>query len=154
MLGVVSPHGAAALRGVGLRGREREVAAEPKGLEAWTGPVIEKGMENLLLDFSSPEILDTARSIPERDLSLRDDSRRRLAAYVGDTTVDIDLEQRTIVHRCPIWSRAVSEKRFCPHVAKVFLMVDPERAKTLLSLIQSDSGDWRFESKLAVEFPT
>ncbi|MGD0550652.1 MAG: hypothetical protein ABSA81_08935, partial [Candidatus Bathyarchaeia archaeon] len=116
--------------------------------------VIEKGVENLLLDFSSPEILDEARSIPERDLSLRENSRRRLAAYVGDTTVDIDLEQRTIVHRCPTWSRAVTEKRFCPHVARVFLMVDPERARTLLSLIQSGSGDWRFESKLAVEFPT
>jgi uncharacterized protein YecE (DUF72 family) len=154
MLGTTTPHGAAALHRVRLRGREREMAAEPKGLEAWTGPVIEKGVENLLLHFSSPEILDAARSIPETDLSLREDSRRRLAAYVGDTTVDIDLEQRTIVHRCPIWSRAVSEKRFCPHVARVFLMVDPERARTLLSLIQSGSGDWRFESKLAVEFPT
>jgi len=52
MLGVVTPHGSAALRRVRLRGREREIAAEPKGLEAWTGPVIEKGLENLLLSFS------------------------------------------------------------------------------------------------------
>jgi hypothetical protein len=77
-----------------------------------------------------------------------------LAAYVADTAVDIDLEQQTIVHRCPIWSRAVAEKKFCPHVAGVFLMVDRERARSLLSLIQSSLGNWRFESKLAVEFPT
>ena len=88
-----------------------------------------------------------------RDLSLREDSRRRLAAYVGDTTVDIDLEQRTIIHRCPIWARSLLEKKFCPHVARVFLMIDPERARRLLSLIRSSVGDWRFESKLAVEFP-
>jgi hypothetical protein len=74
--------------------------------------------------------------------------------YLGDTTVDIDLEQQTIVHRCPLWSRSVSEKRFCPHLAGVFLMVDPERARSLLSLIQASLGKWRFESKLAVEFPT
>jgi hypothetical protein len=97
--------------------------------------------------------LGAARSIPERDLSLREDSRRRLAAYVGDTTVDVDLEQRSIVHRCPIWSRAVSEKRFCPHVARVFLMVDSEKARSVLSLIHAGLADWKFESKLAVEFP-
>jgi hypothetical protein len=67
MLGTTTPHGAAALRRVRLRGREREVAAEPKGLEAWTGPVIEKDVENLLLGFSSRDVLDAARSIPERD---------------------------------------------------------------------------------------
>jgi hypothetical protein len=45
-----------------------------------------------------------------------------LAAYVGDTTVDIDLEQQTIIHRCPIWARSISEKKFCPHVARVFMI--------------------------------
>jgi uncharacterized protein YecE (DUF72 family) len=82
MVGTITTHGTAALRGVRLRGRQREVAAEPKGLEAWTGPIIEKGVENLLLNFADPGILDAARSIPERDLSLREDSKRRLAAYV------------------------------------------------------------------------
>jgi uncharacterized protein YecE (DUF72 family) len=154
MVGVVTPHGTAALRRVRLRGREEELAAEPKGLEAWTGPMIERRVENLLLDFSSREVLDAARSIPERDLSLREDSRRRLAAYVGDTTVDIDLEQQTIVHRCPVWSKTVSEKKFCPHVARLFLMVDPERASSLLSLLRSSLESWKFESKLAVDFST
>jgi len=85
MFGVVTPHGTAALRRVRLRGTQREVATEPKGLEAWTGLVIEKGVENLLHNFVDPQILDAARSIPEKDLSLREDSRRRLAAYVGAT---------------------------------------------------------------------
>jgi len=62
-------------------------------------------------------------------------------------------DQSFAVEFCPIWSRAVPEKRFCPHVARVFLMVDPERARSLLSLIQSGLGNWKFESKLAVEFP-
>jgi hypothetical protein len=154
MLGTVTPHGPATLRRLRLRGKEKEIAAEPKGLEAWTGPIMEKGVENLLLNFADKEILEAARSIPERDLSLREDSKRRLAAYVRDTTVDIDLEQQTIVHRCPIWSRKVSEKTFCPNVARVFLIVDPERARSVLSFLQSNLANWRFKSKLAVEFPT
>jgi hypothetical protein len=85
---------------------------------------------------------------------LDDCCKRRLAAYVGDTTVDIDLERRTIIHRCPIWAKSISEKKLCPHVARVFLMVDPERARTLLASIRSSLSDWKFESKLAVEFPT
>jgi uncharacterized protein YecE (DUF72 family) len=153
MLGVVTPHGTAALQRVRLRGREREVAAEPKGLEAWTGPIIEKGVENLLLSFAAREIIDAARSIPEKDLSLREDSRRRLAAYVGDTTVDIDFEQHTIIHRCPIWARSISEKMFCPHIARVFMITDPDRARSALSLIRSALDDWKFESKLTVELP-
>ena len=68
-------------------------------------------------------------------------------------TVDIDLEQKTIIHRCPIWAKSILEK-FCPHITRMFLMVDPERARTLLSSIHSGLSDWKFESKLAVEFPT
>jgi uncharacterized protein YecE (DUF72 family) len=44
MLGVVTPHGSAVLGRVRLRGREKEVPVEPKGLDAWTGPIIEKGV--------------------------------------------------------------------------------------------------------------
>lgn len=44
------------------------------------------------------------------------------------------------------------EKRFCPHVARVFLMVDSERARTVLSLIHTSLLSWKFESKLAVDF--
>ena len=150
MLGNATSHGSAALQRLKLRGKERKLAAEPKGLDTWTGPIIEKCVESLLLNFADQEILDAARAIPEKVLSLREDSKRRLAAYVGDTTV----EQRTIIHRCPIWAKSISKKKLCPHVARVFLMVGPERARTLLSSIRSSLSDWRFESKLAVEFPT
>jgi len=77
-----------------------------------------------------------------------------LGAYVGDTTVDVDLEQHTIIHRCPIWARSISEKKFCPHVARVFMIIDPDRARSILSLLGSALDNWKFESRLAVEFPT
>jgi sensor domain CHASE-containing protein len=77
-----------------------------------------------------------------------------LAAYVGATTVDIDIEERGIIHRCPVWATSIMEKRFCPHVARVFLLTDPERARSLLASIRNDLSNWKFESKLAVEFPS
>jgi len=76
-----------------------------------------------------------------------------LAAYVGATTVDIDLEQQAIIHRCPVWARTISEKKFCPHVARVFMIIDPGRARSILSLLQSTLDGWKFESKLTVELP-
>jgi hypothetical protein len=48
---------------------------------------------------------------------------------------------------------AASEKRFCPHVARAFMMIDPVRARSLLSLIAPAVDNWKFESKLRVEFP-
>ena len=76
-----------------------------------------------------------------------------MAAYVGDTTVDVDFEQQTIIHRCPIWAKSISEKKFCPHVARVFMITDHARARSVLSVIRSSLDDWNFESKLTVEFP-
>lgn len=98
-------------------------------------------------------MLETARSVPDTDLSLREDSRQGLAAYVADTTVDIDLEHRTVIYRCPAWSKSIPEKKFRPHLAKLFLSINPERSQTILSLIQSTLDSWKFEPRLTVEFP-
>jgi len=154
MLGIVTPHGDAALRRVSFYRKHGRAPDEAGTLEPWTGPVRAKAIEDLLLKFGDPEMLERARAIPDDDLSLREASKRRLAAYVGDTTVDIDFEERAIVHRCPVWSGSVSEKGFCPHVVKLFLSIDQEKSSKILSLIQSTLDGWKFESRLAVEFPT
>lgn len=67
--------------------------------------------------------------------------------------MDIDFEERTIVHRCPAWSVSVSEKKFCPHVVKLFLSIDQEESNKILSLVQSTLESWKFESRPVVEFP-
>jgi len=154
MLGIVTPHGNAALRRLTLYRKYGKVPTEAQTLEAWTGPIGERTVHELLMNFAGPEVLEAAQSIPDEDLSLREDSKRRLAAYVGDTTVGIDFEQRAVIHRCPVWSRSISEKKFCLHVAKFFLSINPERARSILSLIHSTLDSWKFESRLAVEFPT
>jgi uncharacterized protein YecE (DUF72 family) len=148
MLGIVTPHGTAAKWRLTLhRSQTKKVAS--RTLETWTGPIGEKRMEELLLKFSGPDVLAAAKSIPDSDFSLREDSRQRLAAYLGDTTVDVDLEKRIVIHRCPTWWTSILNMKFCPHVTKLFLSVDPQRASGILSLIDSSLDSWKFESRLA-----
>ena len=151
IMGIVTPHGNAALRRLNLSRTKAPV--EVGTLETWTGPVGEKKLEQQLLGLSGQDILDAGRSMPDREFSLREDSKRRLAAYVEDTTVDIDIEERAIVHRCPLWSESISDKKLCPHVVKAFCSINSAKAKNILSDIYSNLNVWKFESRLAVEFP-
>jgi hypothetical protein len=108
----------------------------------------------IFMNFADADTVEKAHYILDSDISLREDSRRALAAYVEDATVDIDLEKHLITHHCAVWSRSSLEKRFYPHVARLFLSIKPEKARHVLGLINSDLDSWRFNSKLAVEFPT
>ena len=110
---------------------------------AWNDPLVARSLEKLLLDFASPESIKVARSIPEKDFSIREENRHALAADIGNTTVDINLEAQTIAHHCPIWAKSSLEQKFCPHVVKLFLSIGPERARTTLALLLSDLDSWK-----------
>jgi uncharacterized protein YecE (DUF72 family) len=150
MLGITTAHSQAALQRVSFY---REGKPPVKGLEAWTGPIVDRSVEKQLLAFADEETIDLAQSIPKKDFSLREESKRTLAAYIGDTTVDINFEQCTIVHRCSTWAESSLEQKFCPHILKLFLSINRDRAKAALALIQSNLNDWKFESRTVVEFP-
>jgi hypothetical protein len=122
-------------------------------LETWTGPIIDRSVEKIILAFADEETIGLARSVPKKDFSLREESKRILAAYIEDTTVEINFQQCTIVHRCPAWAESSRHQKFCPHVLKLFLSINPERAKSALALIRSNLNNWKFESRVAVEFP-
>jgi len=151
MLDIQTPQESEALNRIASHKENRESARI--SLEAWTGLTTEGGVEKLLLKFADAEIIKNARAIPDKDLSLRQDNKRGLAAYIGATNVGIDLEEHTINHRCPYFSKCSSQKRFCSHVAKLFLAISPERARIILSAIESNVEDWKFESWSSVEFP-
>ncbi|MGD0423608.1 MAG: DUF72 domain-containing protein [Candidatus Bathyarchaeia archaeon] len=150
MLGITTTHSQAALQRVSFY---REGKPTAKGLETWTGPIIDRSVEKIILAFADEETIGLARSVPKKDFSLREESKRILAAYIEDTTVEINFQQCTIVHRCPAWAESSRHQKFCPHVLKLFLSINPERAKSALALIRSNLNNWKFESRVAVEFP-
>ncbi|MEM3004311.1 MAG: DUF72 domain-containing protein [Candidatus Bathyarchaeia archaeon] len=146
MLGNITLEGVSALRRI-VSCREAPAAARAGSLEAWTGPVGEKAVSRLLQKLMTPELLEAARSLPDTDLSVREDRRERLAAYVGETTVEIDVKSRRIIHRCPVWRRTAGEKRLCHHIAKLLMEVDSERSKSILTHILSNLHEWGFECR-------
>jgi hypothetical protein len=89
MLGIQTPRGSEALNKMTSHKEGGEPAKS--SLEAWTGPVAERTVEKLLLQFTQADIIKNARAIPDKDLSLRQDNKRGLAAYIGATNVTIDL---------------------------------------------------------------
>ena len=151
MLGIVTPHATAALQRLAFQRKYGGKGKTESGtLDDWTGEVGERirGLSN----YASSEIVEAARSILDDDFSLREKTKHHLAAYVGNTTVDIDLDNRTIIHRCSIWDKSSSQKKFCKHVTKLVLSIDPSEAARLLSALNSSLDAWKFESRLPVDF--
>jgi len=153
MLGTTTPLRDLTLLRLARQRMEGKAAVRTGTLEAWTGPIGRTTSEKYLAGLASPETLAKARLIPEQNISLREDSRKRLAAYVEETTVDLDLEKRTIIHSCPAWRKSAPEKKFCPHVAGLFLCISHERASAILSSINSNLNAWKFESRRIVGPP-
>jgi len=72
------------------------------------GPITNLPVEKLLLTlltFANAESIEIAHSISHENFSLRDESRRVLAAYIGGTTVDVNLGERIIAQN-QAWSRS------------------------------------------------
>ncbi|HKM75376.1 MAG TPA: DUF72 domain-containing protein [Candidatus Bathyarchaeia archaeon] len=150
MLGIVTPHATAALQRLTFQRKYSGKGKTEIGtLDSWTGEVGDRirGLSN----YASPEVIEAARGISDDDFSLREKTKHRLAAYVGNTTVDIDLDSRTIIHRCSIWDKLSSQKKFCKHIVKLILSIDPNEATRLLSTLNSSLDEWKFESRLQVD---
>ncbi len=152
MLGINTEHSDATLRRMNLSRKDRS-SSPVETLEIWTGPISDKKVENMLQEFGSGDIIKKAKSIQNKEFSLREDSKRGIAAYIADTTVDIDVERQTIIHYCTLWGSLSLEKKFCPHIVKLFLDIDSRRAVKILSQISSTLDNWKFDNRLAVEFP-
>ncbi len=151
ILGIVAPHSAAALRRVTLYRKGKTIPE--LGLETWTGPIASRTVGELFGNFADAETLRQAQLIPNSDVSLRQDNKRALAGYIGDTTVDVNFEDHTIMHYCSKWSQSSLEKRFCPHIAKLFLSIDSGRAKIALSSVASTLDSWKFKSQFPIKLP-
>ncbi|WP_455276156.1 DUF72 domain-containing protein [[Eubacterium] cellulosolvens] len=152
MLGIETPKSSIALDRISSK-RKGKPSTPSKTLEAWMGPLVDMTVENWLLKLTSADVIELAKSMPDKDFSLREDSRKRIAAYVAETTVDINFELYSITHYCPLWSKLSPEKKICPHVAKLLLSIEPEKAKAALVRINSTLDRWNFESRLSVDFP-
>lgn len=103
---------------------------------------------DLLHNFVSSSRLSSAVAIADNALAIRRVSARplRIEALVHGTRdyrLILDEAARTISHDCPDWQRVSLIRRFCKHVAKLFLLLDRDEAVRLLTSMRQES--WTFQ---------
>ncbi len=101
--------------------------------------------ENLLSTFIDNPRLQRAQSIKDADLTIQEQTDNLVKAAIRDYHVIIDFNSHEILHDCADWSRVSLNKRFCKHVGKLLLALDPERCLTLLKQISSNREAWKFK---------
>ena len=88
--------------------------------------------------------LDRAKRIPDSDLELqveRDEIRGQIKGY----RIMIDFGARQILHDCEDWSSQATRRKFCKHLAKIFLAMTPADSLEKLDQIRVDRSSWRFD---------
>ncbi len=123
---------------------ERSRKTKESTLEAFVEPK-EAGFEDLLQSFIDAQRLKRAKRIKDEELALREETENRIEAAIRDYHIIIDVDNRTILHDCPDWSRVLPDKRLCKHVAKLLLSIDEEKASDILRKIHLQKDTWQFK---------
>lgn len=102
----------------------------------------------LLNQFVSPSRLSRAVGLDDSvlEIQLKREKPLRIEAIIHGTKdykFLLDEESRVIGHNCPDWQKVRVIRRFCKHVAKVFLSLEEDEAVRLLLSIQQES--WKFQ---------
>lgn len=105
----------------------------------------EETLDDLLVKFIDKPRLKRAKKIEDDQLIMFDAGFDRIEAKLKDYSIIIDLKNRLIQHNCQDWQRTSSSKRFCKHVGKLFLLLEPSKARTLLKKIDNEKDLWSFE---------
>ncbi len=111
-----------------------------------TAPVTNIG--ELLRLFTGSSRLSRAVGMSDKAIDFQYVSQTPLkieAIVHGSQEYDLTLDEanRSISHNCPDWRRVSVLRRFCKHVAKLFLLLEKDQAIRVLQLLQQES--WKFD---------
>lgn len=103
----------------------------------------------LLSQFVGQSRLTRAVGIDDSTIILKNirDKPVRIEASIQGTRVYhliLDEDTKVIQHNCPDWLRKRKLRRFCKHVAKIFLMLEKDEAVRILTSMLGVS--WKFEA--------
>ncbi|MCD6368682.1 MAG: DUF72 domain-containing protein [Thermoproteales archaeon] len=100
-------------------------------------------LEELLELMSGRKRLERAKNIDASNLRIKDEGEQ-IKGKVKEYVILIDLKRKILLHNCPDWEKSVETKRFCKHVASVFLHLPPERSLKILRSIIENIEEWEF----------
>jgi uncharacterized protein YecE (DUF72 family) len=106
-----------------------------------------KGMnlDELLLAVTDQVRLDKAKEIQDEEVTIGVFSNTQFEVTLRQYTVKLDVDERTIIHNCADWYKSLQKKRFCKHLAKVFLILPLEYSVKILEDLVRSRERWRFE---------
>jgi len=111
------------------------VPAEPTG-----------SLESHLLKFTDRARLERARAIGDKEVQILEESEHRITSRIKEYQVVVDLDHKTVAHDCPDWSRESRERRFCKHVARLFLALEEDKATGILEQMSKQEKEWEFKA--------
>jgi len=104
-------------------------------------------VEELLLSFLDRGRLLRAKSIGDFEIRMIRNDLGRIKAEIRDYFIEVDVGNHLIAHNCADWSKFTGEKRFCKHVAKLFLVLPTDQASKILEQIRSEKDGWVFKTE-------
>jgi uncharacterized protein YecE (DUF72 family) len=143
MLGIITPQQTEAKNRVENHFKTKAAFKEPK-LDVFAAPKT-ASLESMLHPFIDRKRLRRAEQISDDELRIQNQTNELIVAVVREYHIIIDLKNKTVSHDCADWNKTVPAKRFCKHVGKLFLSIEPEKAADLLREIQSDQEKWQFK---------
>jgi uncharacterized protein YecE (DUF72 family) len=124
---------------------QSSAGAKNSTLESFVEPR-DMSFESLMHFFVPAERLRRAEQIEDRELTIREQNASRVVASIRDYRIVIDAEAATILHDCADWGRILTTKKLCKHMAKLFLVMNREKATELLRKMYAQQDKWRFMS--------
>lgn len=108
----------------------------------------EESIEHLLLSNKLTDAgrLKRAREMPDQEIKIIEDQSNQIKAKMRSYTITIGLKDKTITHDCADWNRAIEEKKLCKHVDKLLLALTQDRARLVITDLQSNKSRWQFQS--------
>jgi uncharacterized protein YecE (DUF72 family) len=124
-----------------LSTQTKKIQARMSTLDDWTT----EGVSDVLEVFTSKERLRRANEIKDKDIEVERLNISTIKASVREYHIVIDLQNKVIMHDCADWDKMAPEKKFCKHLAKLFLSIENIKALKILNLIRSDLSSWDFK---------
>jgi hypothetical protein len=110
-------------------------------------------LDQLLKLFLGAPRLQRAKEMDDSLVVVTSSYPDHLLGKVKDYVVEINLQNRTVLHDCEDWRKNMASKNMCKHLGRFLLTIDETRATDLLRDILKNKEKWIFSSPQAAETP-
>jgi hypothetical protein len=120
------------------------VTARPRPRPPLRKKVERLSLKELLKLFLGGPRLKRAEEMDDSLVLISRKDGHRIDGKIKEYTVQIDLDNHTILHDCLDWRKNMQSKNMCKHLGKLLLILGHNTATELLRGILNNPEDWKF----------